>query len=413
MSEHPPVSVNLDFGGMLGTIPDWMKLAGVGAALGGGSMLRAHFRPKTVRGLYDQVKFIRRSLAPPIVPVEVNPYETTPTRAVIFKGRNKEGKTTRLCTAIPWWRRFGPFATQGLYFNGAKGMAVDTFGMWVTTQMFGQASQGGAEVRAALDAHVSSQWFRNLVDSVLADKAPAILRPVAPVVIVDQLEELMRRFPVETLGWVNQLTNAHVRDNKARVIFVVNSDYAVKTIQALNQGDRWKVVTLSPPEPHTVHDLLDEIFFEGVQRNIGLYKEAKQQPPRGKSELEAFANETLGFWEKQFHVPYPLLSDKSWRRMDEFTLKATLLRALEEALRSKRHPNDDPVYTDEKVQHSVDVVASAMDYLGKEQVLAASEKEWEVRLEAKSDSAIGEGLAPVVKALLGNAAPDILLSREA
>ena len=51
-------------------------------------------------------------------------------------------------------------------------------------------------------AYVSSQWFRNLVDSVLADKAPAILRPVAPVVIVDQLEELMKRFPVETLGWV-------------------------------------------------------------------------------------------------------------------------------------------------------------------------------------------------------------------
>jgi len=53
-----------------------------------------------------------------------------------------------------------------------------------------------------------------------------------------------------------------------------------------------------------------------------------------------------------------------------------------------------------------------MKYLDKEQVLAASVKEWEVRL-AKSDSGIGEGLAPVVKALLGNAAPDILLSREA
>ena len=410
----PELAFKLDLGATVGAIPDWLKLVGVGAAtLGGGSVLRSHFRPKTVRCLYDQVRFIRDTLKDPILPVEVNPYaEATPTQAVIFKGRNKAGKTTRLCTAIPWWRRFGPFATQGIYFNGAKGTAVSTFDMWVTTQMFGQAAQGGAEVEKALDDHASSQRLRNFFGLVLGSRRPAFLHSVPAVVVVDQLEELMKRFPVETLGWVNQLTNAHVRDNKARVIFVVNSDYAVKTIQALNQGDRWKVVPLTPPEPQTVRDLLDEIYFEGVQRNIGLYKEAKQRGVE-QEKLAAFANETLDFWEKQFHVPYPLLADKSWRRMDNSTLKATLLRALEEALRSKRHPDGDLVYTDEKVLHFVDVVKSAMEVLDNEQVLAASAKEWEVRLVATSGSAIGEGLAKVVKALLGNPAPDVVLSREA
>ena len=70
------------------------------------------------------------------------------------------------------------------------------------------------------------------------------------------------------------------------------------------------------------------------------------------------------------------------------------------------------MYTDEKVQHFVDVVKSAMEVLGKEQVLAASEKEWEVLIAVKADTAIATGLAPVVKALLGNPAPDVLLSRE-
>ena len=99
----PELAFKLDLGATVGAIPDWLKLVGVGAAtLGGGSVLRSHFRPKTVRCLYDQVRFIRDTLKDPILPVEVNPYaEATPTQAVIFKGRNKAGKTTRLCTAIP------------------------------------------------------------------------------------------------------------------------------------------------------------------------------------------------------------------------------------------------------------------------------------------------------------------------
>ena len=70
------------------------------------------------------------------------------------------------------------------------------------------------------------------------------------------------------------------------------------------------------------------------------------------------------------------------------------------------------MYTEEEVKHRIDVVASAMKYLDKEQVLAASVKEWEV-LIGKHDDKVSTGLAPVVKALLGNAAPDILLSCEA
>ena len=45
--------------------------------------------------------------------------------------------------------------------------------------------------------------------------------PPSLPLLVDQFEELLKRFPVQALDWANTLTNQHTRDNLARVIFVL------------------------------------------------------------------------------------------------------------------------------------------------------------------------------------------------
>ena len=394
-----PVSVDA------GSIVDWLTLLGAGAVGAGGGFAYRSLRARTVRGLFAQLESMLGGLSTPIISMGSDPYAAlSPGKAVILQGRNKEGKTTRLAAAIPLWRQRGPFALQGLYFNGAKGMSVSTFDMWVTTQMFGQASQGGAEVEAALDAHLARQRVRRAVWFLLRQRTPLICRPVPAVVIVDQLEDLLKRFPEETLGWVNQLTNAHVRDQKARVIFVVNSDAAVRTVLALNQGDRWKVVAMAPPDVDSVRGLLDEAYFEKVQRNIGLYKEAKQRGIE-EGDVEAFATRMLEFWKEQFHVPYPLLADKSWRAMNAAEFEEALPRAVEHLLRSETQGNGRRKFNEDEVQCFVDVVASLVNGRDKADILSASLEKWEAMLAAQCSAADANRLASRVKRLLGGPAP--------
>ena len=83
--------------------------------------------------------------------------------------------------------------------------------------MFGMTTTGGSEIVYGLVQHSESQVFRSVLERVGLPIAP---KPA--IVLVDQLEELLKRFPVQALDWANTLTNQHTRDNLARVIFVCN-----------------------------------------------------------------------------------------------------------------------------------------------------------------------------------------------
>ena len=188
-----------------------------------------------VRNLHQRLKGAGRKLRSPIVKFAMKPYqEITENRALILQGRNQEGKTTLLRETIPRHRRWGPLALEGIYLNGAEGKSVDSFKEWLTTQMFGMTTTGGSEIAYNLQAYKSKQWFVGFLENLGLPIAP---KPA--IVLVDQLEELLKRFPVQALDWANTLTNKHTRDNLARVIFVCNSNAGSQTLLNLNQGTRF------------------------------------------------------------------------------------------------------------------------------------------------------------------------------
>ena len=375
--------------GIIGSFAEGVKIVGGVMAFGlvGRKVLQSG---RTVKPLYNRLESKHATLEEPIIPFTVNPYkQLVKDRALILQGETMTGKTMCLAASIPWYRRHGmpPFIrpVYGLYFNGAEGAATSSFDMWVRTQMFGLATQGGPEVTFALEKHLASQRFRSIGTTYFG--FPPFLQPKPAIVIIDHLEDLMRRHPTESLNWVNQLTNTHVRDNKARLIFVVNSEDAVKSIQGLSQQDRWKVVTLGVD--NTGPSPIPADYFTACESNIGLYKRLKRDDVQ-LSQAEVEARELLRLWREQFHVPYPLLA-ASWRLLSVVELKKQLLSALEKKITPEKHA----------------ILERHLEEMEKEQILAATQQKWEDHFkEGGMKRGAGE-LAIDVKTALGNEAPTV------
>ena len=130
----------------LGTDVDLKSLLGrLGMGLAAAAVRQSHNVRPVVR-LYDRLLEEAGPLVRPRVKMSTDPYRALhQTKALILQGRNKEGKTTLLCTALPWYHRRGPWAYYGLYFNGGHGNAVSNFEKWHTVQLFGNLNMGGSE----------------------------------------------------------------------------------------------------------------------------------------------------------------------------------------------------------------------------------------------------------------------------
>ena len=118
---------------------------------------RLHPRLRAAGGSIDGLK----------VTFGLNPYDhLTTKRAVILLGRNQEGKTTLLRTAVPWYRRWKLGGFYGVYLNGAEGRGVDSFKEWQATQMFGMTTTAGSEIKRTLVEHREGQWFRRFLEAM-------------------------------------------------------------------------------------------------------------------------------------------------------------------------------------------------------------------------------------------------------
>ena len=327
-------------------------------------------------------------------------------KALILQGRNKDGKTTLLRTSLPWWRRFGPWAYHGLYFNGEQGRGVSSFEGWQTTQLFGMTTRGGSELAMSLYQYRNRQWLRSFLQLL---KLPVAPKPA--IVIVDQFEELLKQYPQQALDWANVLTNQHVRFWLARVIFVVNSDKGTRTLLNLNQGDRFDVMIMNPAPAQQVRGF-DEGLYEKCHHNIGLYKnvaEKLQAREVAPEDVDMYVREKLNDWEDDFHLPYPVKYDRSWKRLAEDSedlMKERLGEALEQALLVQKDQHGQDKYTSEEVEELMKIVTRCWKPLDKMQVLDAMEAEWAVDLEAAGVGRFdAKSLAKHIRRLIGNPVP--------
>jgi hypothetical protein len=60
------------------------------------------------------------------------------------------------------------------------------------------------------------------------------IEPKPAWIIVDQFEELLRKYPDQAIGWADYLADIQARDGLARVFFVGNSDAGARSVLNLN-----------------------------------------------------------------------------------------------------------------------------------------------------------------------------------
>jgi len=362
---------------------------------------------RPIRRLSPLLRKVTQLPKAPVVPVDCQPYAAlNEDKALILQGRNRDGKTTLLRTSLPWWHRLGPLAHYGLYLNGEAGTGVESFAQWQTTQLFGLTTTAGGELQMMLQEYRESQRLRSLLQLW---KLPVAPKPA--IVLVDQFEELLKRYPSQALDWANFLTNQHVRFGLARVIFVVNSDKGTRTLLNLNQGDRFDVLVMPPADGKHVTGL-DEELYRKCSCNIGLYKNVVAKLDSGEiGNVEEYVSEKLRRWEEDFHVPYPFKYDRSWSRLAEKKslplMKQTLGQALQQALQAQRGQDGQPVFTPEEVEEQMGFATRCWKTLSKMQVLDAMEPEWAVRLQGEgAKPAVAESLAEHIRCLIGNPVPN-------
>jgi len=358
-------------------LSEWATVIGLPVTMAGvyaGTQLAVNLRypsARPVKNLWtSHLRIFSKDLDFPIVKFSLNPYSKIDrARALIVQGRNKEGKTTLFATCIPWWRRYGPFAYKGILFDGRQGKGVDSFKEWQTSQLFGQTTKGGAELTITLEDFQNRQWVRGLLANFLP-----FVRPKPAIVIVDQCEELLKRFPDEALGWCDQLADLQCRQNLARIFFVVNSSAGAKSLLNLNRGRRFDLAELEPLDHDQALNVsgLEVPRFEACASNIGLYKDTVNVPA---DELEAEVSYTMRKWEDDFHIPYSVKYDPSWAGVDETEFDATLLRALRARLETKANK-----YTEEKINDRIAWTAAAIEGTTPPVLRDMTAKEWSKKL---------------------------------
>ncbi|CAK0818949.1 unnamed protein product, partial [Prorocentrum cordatum] len=156
--------------------------------------------------------------------------------------------------------------------------------------------------------------------------------------IVDQFEELLKKYPEESeaVPWADAITNYHVRNNLARVVFVVNSDAAAQTLHNLDwRGHtRYKRVRMEPSTPDQVWMVptIDPKLFSQCECNIGLYHLVCRALDNGiitRADVPRYVQRHLTRWELEFQVPFPQFLDPTWFDLSLPDAKRTLLRGLE------------------------------------------------------------------------------------
>jgi hypothetical protein len=293
-------------------------------------------------------------------------------------------------------------ALEGIYLNGAKGKGVETFEKWLTTQMFGMTATGGSEIDYNLQAYRSKQWFVGFLENLGLPIAP---KPA--IVLVDQFEELLKRFPVQALDWANTLTNQHTQDNLARVILVCNSDAGSQTLLNLNQGTRFDRVIMEQVSGQGVIGL-DKELFQKCSCNIGMYKLVEDKMARQElteEQVEDFIRATFHRWELDFHLPYPVKYDRSWAEMDVELMRERMEEFLEQALRA-REKDGKKVYTEEQIKLQMGFAKGTWKDPNQQQILDASEELWLERLESVgADKPVAEALASQIKGMICSPVP--------
>ena len=372
------------------------------ALSGGGLILGRKMRTvqKVCSNLYPVISNHRIDMTKPVLSPPGNPFrKITSLKVLIIEGPNKVGKTAMFAQSIPWYRRFGPLTYSGFVLNGADATTAPTFNDWRNNQMRGALSFSGAEFSHALENFKQQQKVRIF----LSELFPSVLlfKPKRPYIIVDQFEELVKRFPVDALAFANNLTNDQVRNGLSYVFFVVNSSNCTKALKNLNQGDRFDVMKITQTSSSLPSES-DEMNcrFRECQCNVGLFKDTLSVP-RDKLRDEVSLRQRV--WKDTYHLPFSPNGDTSWYAVDEKKLMHLVATKVQQLLTARQVDIDGQIrakLSEEEVNERIQILTIVLKSLSKTSVLQAPYVKWISLFKSESKEAIAEDLAVSVMIVL-------------
>jgi len=358
-------------------------------------------KPKVCKNLYTLLKAHIGQVTNPILKPVINPFEEiikNPNRALIIQGPNKIGKTCMFGLSIPWYRMYGPLSYKGMVINGASCGYYETYTQWKTMEIENSILHSHVTFYHKLQDYRNGQWFRILMNKIFDN-----YKPKRAFIIVNQYEELLKKFPTDALGFANNLANDQVRNEFAYVFFVVNTENASKAIVNLNQGERFRVVVLdkSADKLPNASEIENE-RFKLCSNNIGLYKECKGIDIK---DLTTKVNEKLELWKKQYHVPYSPNRDYSWRKVDEKIIRKILLKKIRESLKSRKVINENNIevqlLSDDEINIRCEIMSNIFKSLSKDDIIQRSVDEWLSGMKSEcNDLAVAEELTNTIMTIL-------------
>jgi hypothetical protein len=183
----------------------------------------------------------------------------------------------------------------------------------------------------------NQQIFRNILYKVFRNYLPDVMRPQPLIVVFDQAEELIGRLGAKFVNYMNQLTKtACDQPHSLQLFFIVNTDNAVKSLQALNGGNRFLVVDVTKPSVEAVRDSMGERFsevYEDVDCIFGVAKDYIDQLDRGDIvELAGASRQEL----KTLRTDFAKTQKENYEKMSVVNHPVTqeMLMALQEQYKS-------------------------------------------------------------------------------
>eukprot|EP00434_Breviolum_minutum_P002675 symbB.v1.2.002362.t1/scaffold110.1/size325157/9 len=219
---------------------------------------------------------------------------------------------------------------RGIYMNGGESQRMDTFQQWVTFQMFGTSHRAGSEIKQCVWAYRKQQWLCLLMEKFRVPFPLLLPKPV--FIIVDQFEELLKRHPDQAMAWADAICHQHGRNNYARILFVVNSDYGTQSLLNLaTHGLQFERIQMHIPTEKWRFATVDRKLLQKCQQNVGLYWMVKQRLRTGslmQSDIEGYATEMRQRWARDFTVPFPVWPHPSWFKLELTEAKKELMKGL-------------------------------------------------------------------------------------
>ena len=197
-------------------------------------------------------------------------------KSVALIGDNRSGKTTFIAHHIlyemfPWWYRT-IFPPRGLFLCGSQ--EALTLNNWLKGEIATTDRENPmASILDLVTSRYTEQRFRLALNKFFDGKLPRLLKPQPTIIIVDQAEELLRRFRGDFLTTFYRLIKKG-RDNDAfRLVLIINSENAVNALKLLNGGNMFDVVAAPKVSKDAVSAICGKEFsqiFEDCGDCIGI-----------------------------------------------------------------------------------------------------------------------------------------------